>query len=132
MLRLAIRKLIQGALMLLAVSLITFTLLSTAGGDAMSALRENPQISEKTIEELRKVYGLDRPFVERYGAWAASAVRGDLGESFSFKVGVTTLVWSRFRNTLTMGLIALSIAIAVSFLLAVLAVRYRSRFLKGV
>lgn len=132
MLKLAIRKLIQGLLMLLAVSLITFTLLATAGGDAMSALRDNPQISETTIEELRRVYGLDRPFLERYGVWATGAVRGDLGESFSFKVPVGGLVWSRFLNTLTMGLIALAIAVFKSFFLAVLAVRFRSRILHSI
>ncbi|MBC7900134.1 MAG: hypothetical protein H7070_08785, partial [Saprospiraceae bacterium] len=58
-LKLLLRKLIQGLLMLLAVSAITFVLLSKAGGDAFSSLRDNPQISEATIERLRFVYGLD-------------------------------------------------------------------------
>ncbi len=115
--------------MLVAVSLITFALLSSAGGDALSALRENPQVSETTIEELRQVYGLDRPFVERYGAWLAGAVRGDLGESLSFRVDVGSLVWTRFKNTLFMGLVAIVIAVALSFLLAILVTRYPNRML---
>lgn len=108
--------------MLLVVSAITFVLLSAAGGDALSALQDNPQISERTIENLRKVYGLDRPLVERYGSWLAGAVTGNLGESIAFRIPVSTLVGSRFLNTLMMGVIALTLAIFVSLLLAILSV----------
>ena len=131
MLQLTIKKLIQGILMLLVVSAITFALLASAGGDAVSSLRDNPQISEKTIEDLQRIYGLDRPIAERYGSWVIGALRGDLGESFSFRIPVRTLVWSRFLNTAIMSFTALSIAIAVAFLLAILSARYRSRGLSG-
>lgn len=129
MLQLTIKKLVQGLLMLVVVSAISFTLLASAGGDALSGLRENPQISEQTIEKLKGVYGLDRPFAERYGAWLLSAARGDLGESFAFRVPVGTLVWSKFLYTALMGFTALAIAVAISFLLAILSARYRSRTL---
>lgn len=122
MLNLLIRKLIQGVLMLLVVSAITFVLLSAAGGDALSVLQDNPQISERTIENLRKVYGLDRPLIERYGSWLVNAATGNLGESIAFRIPVSTLVGSRFLNTLMMGAIALTLAISVSLLLAILSV----------
>ncbi|MGB7201721.1 MAG: ABC transporter permease [Pyrinomonadaceae bacterium] len=122
MLNLLIRKLIQGVLMLLVVSAITFVLLSAAGGDALSVLQDNPQISERTIENLRKVYGLDRPLIERYGSWLVNAATGNLGESIAFRIPVSTLVGSRFLNTLMMGVIALTLAISVSLLLAILSV----------
>ena len=77
------------------------------------------------------MYGLDRPFIERYGSWLVGAVRGDLGESFSFRISVRTLVWSRFLNTAIMSFAALFIAVAVSFLLAILSARYRSPALSG-
>lgn len=131
MLQLTIKKLIQGLLMVLVVSAITFALLSSAGGDALSGLRDNPQISEETIEDLKKVYGFDRPMIERYGSWLMGAVRGDLGESFSFRTAVETVVWSRFINTAILSITALAFAVAISFLLAILSVRYRSRTLDG-
>lgn len=115
--------------MLLVVSAITFALLATAGGDALSALADNPQISEKTIEDLRKVYGLDRPLVERYGSWLVDAATGNLGESIGFRIPVTTLVGSRFLNTLLMGVVTLAIAISISVLLAVLSIMRNSRML---
>ncbi len=131
MLRILIKKLIQGVIMLLVVSAITFTLLSAAGGDAFTSLRENPQVSEQTIEHLRQVYGLDRPFAVRYATWLGSAVTGDLGESFLYRIPVGSLVFSRFLKTALMALIAFVIAVAVSFALALLSVLYRNRFLKG-
>ena len=131
MLNLLIRKLIQGVLMLLVVSAITFVLLSAAGGDALSVLQDNPQISERTIENLRKVYGLDRPLIERYGSWLVNAATGNLGESIAFRIPVSTLVGSRFLNTLIMGAIALTLAISVSLLLAILSVMRNSRLLDG-
>lgn len=131
MLRILIKKLIQGVIMLLVVSAITFTLLSAAGGDAFTSLRENPQISEKTIEDLRRVYGLDRPFAVRYASWLGGAATGDLGESFLYRIPVGGLVWSRFLKTAAMALVAFVIAVVVSFGLALLSALYRSRALKG-
>ncbi|HTH50710.1 MAG TPA: ABC transporter permease [Pyrinomonadaceae bacterium] len=119
MLRLLISKLVQGLVMLLVVSAITFALLSAAGGDALTELRDNPQISERTIEQLEQVYGLDKPWATRYASWLAGVARGDLGESMAFRIPVSTLVWSRFLNTLLMGVIALIMSIVVSLLLAV-------------
>ena len=76
MLKLIARQLVRGLLMLFVVSVITFALLSAAGGDALSGLRDNPQISERTIDQLREVYGLDRPIIVRYGAWLGNAAKG--------------------------------------------------------
>ena len=131
MLQILVKKLIQGMIMLVVVSAITFTLLSSAGGDALSNLRENPQVSEKTIEELRQVYGLDRPFAARYASWLGGALSGDLGESFLYRIPVGGLVWARFINTAEISLAAMGMAVAVSFLLAMLSVLYRSRWLKA-
>ena len=131
MLRILVKKLIQGIIMLVVVSAITFVLLSAAGGDAFTSLRENPQISEKTIEELRRVYGLDRPLAVRYASWLGGAATGDLGESFLYRIPVSGLVWARFLKTASMAFIAFVIAVVVSFLLALASVLYRNRLLKG-
>ncbi len=132
MLRVTIRKLVQGLLMLLIVSAVTFTLLSSAGGDALSSIRDNPQISDVTVKSLTKVYGLDRPFFERYGLWLASALTGDLGESFSFRVPVRTVILPRFLNTAWISIAALIAAGVIATTLAMLNLIYRNRVLTGV
>ena len=124
LLKFIIRKLVQGLLLLLVVSAISFALLSSAGGDAFSALRENPQVSPETVEKLRETYGLDRSAISRYFSWLGDAFRGDLGESFTYRTPVGQLVATRFWNTLQLGLLGLLIAIVISAALAYLSVRF--------
>jgi peptide/nickel transport system permease protein len=128
-LKLIARKLAQGLMMIFIVSALTFALLSLAGGDALTSLRDNPQISEATIENLRRIYGLDQPLPVRYFTWLKGAVVGEMGESMYFRVPVSSILGSRFLSTLVLGLAALGIAVSVSFGLGIAAARYRSKTL---
>lgn len=127
MLKLAIRKIIQGLLMLLVVSAVAFALLSSAGGDALTALADSPQVSPETVERLRAVYGFDRPLAVRYGAWLSDLLLGDMGESFTYKTAVFDLVLSRLSKTIGLGVLALILALAVGAGIAYFCVRSRSR-----
>ena len=129
MLRFAIGKLIQGVAMLLAVSALSFFLLSSAGGDAFDALRENPQVSDETIEKLRASYDLDKPVAARYLSWLGSFVTGDLGESTNYRLPVGPLVISKLSYTILLGSVALAVACSISLLLSYMAVLNKSRTL---
>ena len=127
MIKLLLRKCLQGLLMILIVSAVTFALLGFAGGDALTQLRDNPQISELTIERLRSVYGLDQPLPLRYFRWLSGAVTGDLGESTYFRVPVSGLVWARSVSTFLLGTAAFAIALAFAVPLSLIGVRYHSK-----
>ena len=127
MIKLLLRKCLQGLMMILIVSAVTFALLGFAGGDALTQLRDNPQISAETIERLRRVYGLDQPLPMRYLRWLSSAVTGDLGESTYFRVPVSGLVWARSVNTFLLGTGAFAIALTIAVPLSLIGVRYKSK-----
>src|SRR6188474_2780400 len=112
MIKLLLRKCLQGLMMVLLVSAVTFALLGFAGGDALTQLRDYPQISEETVERLRSVYGLDQPLPIRYFRWLSGAVTGDLGESTYFRVPVSSLVRDRSVSTFLLGTAAFAIALA--------------------
>ncbi len=131
MFKFLIKKILQGVLMILAVSAITFWLLASAGGDAFTALRDNPQISERTIEHLRSVYGLDKPVSVRYVLWLAGAARGELGDSLQFRVPAAELIYKRLLNTTLLAAAALCFAIILSVSLSFLSVRFPNRFLSA-
>ena len=116
-------------MMILIVSALTFGLLGFAGGDALTQLRDNPQISAETIERLRSVYGLDQPLAIRYFRWLSGAVKGDLGESTYFRVPVSGLVWARSLSTFLLGTAAFAIALAFAVPLSLAGVRYNSRMI---
>jgi ABC-type dipeptide/oligopeptide/nickel transport system permease component len=69
MIKLLLRKCLQGLMMIMIVSAVTFALLGFAGGDALTQLQDNPQISKETIERLRSVYHF------RYGTFAGFPAR---------------------------------------------------------
>lgn len=117
--------------MILIVSAVTFALLSFAGGDALTQLRDNPQISEATIERLRSVYGLDQPLPIRYFRWLSGAVTGDLGESTYFRVPVSGLVWARSISTFLLGTAAFAIALILAVPLSLIGIRYHSTAIKA-
>ena len=116
-------------MMVLIVSAVTFALLGFAGGDALTQLRDNPQISEVTIERLRSVYGLDQPLPIRYFRWLSSAVTGDLGESTYFRVPVSGLVWARSVSTFLLGTAAFAIALTFAVPLSLIGVRYQTKII---
>ena len=88
MLKLILSRLLQGILVLLIVSALTFTLLAAAGGDALTALGTDPLVSEETIQNYRRIYGLDQPLPVRYARWLADLARGRMGQSIFYQAPV--------------------------------------------
>jgi peptide/nickel transport system permease protein len=123
MLKLIFGRLLQGLIVLLIVSALTFALLAAAGGDALTALQSDPLVSEQTIMELRRTYGLDRPLHVRYLRWLTDMVRGRMGQSFFYKAPVGTIIRSRLSNTLTLAATALIFAWAIALALGAMAAR---------
>lgn len=125
MLALIVSRLAQGLVVLFAVTLLTFALLGAAGGDAVSAVYDDPRVSEESLKRLREIHGLDRPFLVRYASWLAGAARGRLGDSISYQSPVSTILAPRLARTLALGGAALMFALAVAFTLGVAAARRR-------
>ena len=122
MIKLIISRLLQGALVLLIISVLIFGLLTRAGGDAVNMFN-NPRGSEETIKKIRSIYGLDRPLMERYRNWLADAARGDLGNSLVFQAPVWSLIRPPLLRTGMSATVALLIAWSVSLMLGIAAAR---------
>ena len=98
--RFLIRRFTHAALLLLAISLLSFALAQLAPGDFFDQMRMNPRVSAQTVEGLRSEYGLDRSFAVRYGLWLRSVVGGEFGISLAYNSPVGPLLVPRARNTL--------------------------------
>lgn len=123
MLKLIFERLLQGLLVLLIVSALTFTLLASAGGDALTALQSDPLVSEQAIKELRRTYGLDQPLHVRYLRWLGDIAGGQMGQSFFYHAPVAGIIRSRLVNTLVLAALALFFAWAVALSLGALSAR---------
>jgi peptide/nickel transport system permease protein len=127
-LKLILSRLLQGIIVLFVVSVLTFMLLAAAGGDALTALRSDPLVSDKTLEEQCRVYGLDQPVAARYARWLGGLVRGEMGESFSFRAPVWTILRPRLLNTLWLAVSAILLAWMIALPLGAVAARRPRRW----
>lgn len=100
------RRIASGLLLLLAVSVLSFSLSALAPGSFLDEMKLNPQISPETFTALRAQFGLDQPIALRYAHWLRAALHGDLGFSFAYNTPVSALIWSRCRNTLLLTVTA--------------------------
>lgn len=115
MLRYYLNRLLVGAAMLVALSLLVFVLLRLAPGDPIDAyINPNVAMSQEEMAAVRARLGLDQPLPVQYAAWLANAVRGDLGFSLQ-RNGDTVLglIGERIGPTLLLMGAGLAIAIVV-------------------
>lgn len=96
----AVRRILHGVVLLVAVSFAAFSFAQLAPGDYYTDLRVDPRIAPETIEALREQAGLHRPFLVRYASWAASIARGDFGYSLAYSGPVGPLLKDRIAATL--------------------------------
>ncbi len=74
------------------------------------------------MENLRKVYGLDRPLIAQFGGYLAALAQGDLGPSFSFRDrSVAGLIAQGLPVSATLGALALALSAALGIGLGTLA-----------
>jgi len=109
-----VRRILQGALVMLVLSIVVFVTIRLTG-NPVAGLLQGLSPTKQAIAHLEHALGLDRPLYVQYAAYMWQAVRGNLGQSYSMQVPVTTLIWSRFPATLELALAAIveSILIAV-------------------
>ncbi len=114
-----LRRLMQAALLLISVSILTFLFSTFAPGNYFDEMRLNPQISPETVAALRAQYELDRPMPVRCGRWMISLLQGEMGFSFAYNSPVAPLLWVRARNTLLLTLTATLIVWALALPLGI-------------
>jgi peptide/nickel transport system permease protein len=124
MFKLITSRLLQGLVVLFIVSLLIFALLAVSGGDALGVVESDQRVSEETLRELRRIYGLDQPFSVRYTRWASQVIRGNLGHSYFYKAPVGRIIKERLLNTAALAATALLIAWAISLTLGIAAARH--------
>jgi peptide/nickel transport system permease protein len=114
-----LRRLLVACLVALTVLSLSFALTRLAG-DLATAIA-GPNSTAEDVETVRKTYGLDRPMLVQFGDWAWRAAHGDFGNSYFFREKVATLIADRLPITGALGLIGITIALAVALPLGILA-----------
>lgn len=100
---------------------------SQKGGEG--AYKASRDIDKKQIEELKKLYGFDKPAHVRYVEMLVSFATFDLGKSFMQNKSVSQLIFEKLPVSISLGLWTFLISYLVSIPLGIAkAVREGSRF----
>ena len=110
MARYILKRLAQAIPLLLGIATVTFFIVHLAPGDPMDFFleqRHRQNIDPEVIELLRQKYGLDQPIHIQYVKWLGNLIQGDLGESFSHRRPVSTLLAEVIPYTLQLTILAI-------------------------
>src|ERR1700712_5784203 len=114
------RRLWQLLPIIVFATFVVFSLLQLVPGDPAVTLAGD-YASKERIEEIRQLYGLDKPLIVQYGVWLWHAVQGDLGKSLLSSAPVIELIAQRLPNTILIATYALILASLVGVPLGVWA-----------
>ena len=113
-----LRRLLQGVLVMLAVTFVCFVIFRFTGDPA--AIIAGQDATPQQVEQVRQAYGLDRPFYLQYVFWVAHAAQGEFGKSFVSKVPALRLVLERLPATAELAVTAALTALGLGIVLGVL------------
>jgi oligopeptide transport system permease protein len=111
MLSFIIRRLLIIVPMALLVVTLTWGLVRLAPGSFYSAEKKLPAAVEANI---KKKYGLDKPWYQQYGIMMGNILRGDFGDSLRYTgQSVNEIIWRHLPYSATIGILAYLLALIV-------------------
>lgn len=127
MLKYIIKRLLQMIPVLIGITFLSFAMMRLAGGDAVTYMYENTgtAVSQEVIDQARKEYGLDQPFLVQYGRWFAGMITGDMGISYVSNRDVYDTFIEKLPATVLLMLSSLVLTMMISIPLGIIsAVRH--------
>ncbi len=104
------------------IMFVVFLMVRLLPGDPASAVLGD-RATEADIARINAQLGLDKPILVQFGIFVRGFFRGDLGDSISFRIPVTTLILQRVPVTIFLTLygavLAIILAVPLAFLAAV-------------
>ena len=127
MIKLLLRRLGQGLLVIFVLETITFFLVRMLPGNPFLGERKLPQ---HVMEQLNSLYGLDRSaLVQYYNYWKGILTDGDFGPSLVREgLQVSQIISEAFPVSLALGVVGMLIAIVLGIPAGMLSAYYRNRW----
>ncbi|AUS85660.1 ABC transporter permease [Lysinibacillus sp. HST-98] len=117
-----VRRVILMIPQMFVLSLIIFVLAKQMPGDPFTGLI-TPETDPARIEELRIQAGYYDPWYIQYYHWVINAFQGDFGQSYTYKLAVSTLIGERALNTFWLALLSTILVYLIAIPLGMIAGR---------
>lgn len=111
MLTLIINRLAHSIVVMLAVALISFSMVAFLGDPISNLVGQDTTTSERAA--LRDSLGLDDPLPIQFSRFIGNALKGDFGLSYSLRVPVSQLFAERIPATLELALISALVSLVI-------------------
>lgn len=113
---------------LIGISLITFVVSHMVPADPIKAVAGIRAKGEQ-VEELRRLYGLDKPLHEQYFLWVVNLAHGDLGMSIRTGQPVLEDLRRYAPATVELSLVAMLLTVTVGLPLGIISALQKDRLL---
>lgn len=125
-----IKRLLQLIPILIGITFLSFAMMRLAGGDAVTYLYENAgvNVSQEIIDEAKKEYGLDQPFLVQYARWFAGMATGDMGKSYVSGRDVYETFAEKLPATLLLTLSSILVTILLAIPLGIVSAVYHNKW----
>jgi len=123
-----VRRLIQGAFILVIISFVGF-MLTRLSGDPLAQYTNNPRIKPADRARIARELGVDQPLPNQYLGWLGKAIRLDFGFSFTTREPVINRIAERLPNTLILMLTAEVVIVTLSLVVGVYQATHQYSFL---
>ncbi len=125
-------RLLQSLAVLLAMSFIVYGLMGLMPGDPIDVMiAGDPHLTAADAARLKALYGLDRPWTERWARWLARLLQGELGYSRLYARPVAEVMAPALLNTALLMTASLGLALAIALPLGILAATRPGSVLDG-
>jgi peptide/nickel transport system permease protein len=114
-----VRQLLQLAVVIVGISVLSFSILHVLGDPVLLLLPQNA--GKEEFERYRRLLGLDQPLPVQYWKFASHAVQGDFGKSWYSDTPAFRLVLERMPPTIYLTLAGLVVALTIALPLGILA-----------
>lgn len=100
--------------MLFIISLISFIAINATPNSFFASGELNPNITPESIEQLKAIYGLDKPLYIQFFSWIYSIIQLDFGISFASGEMVKDEILSRMPITLILNIVSMVLIFIIS------------------
>jgi peptide/nickel transport system permease protein len=110
------------------VSVVCFLLVHIAPGDPLTSVLP-PDASAELQNQMRAIYGFDKPLPVQYGLWLLKTLQGDLGVSIATGRSVVSELGKAVGNTLMLAVLATLIGFVLGSLFGFVAGYFRDSWI---
>ncbi len=114
MIKIALQKILYVVFMLLIISIISFGAIHLAPNSFFASGELNPNITAESLQQLKKIYGLDKSLFMQFVSWLNALIHLDFGISFASGKMVKDEILSRLPITLIINIISMVFVFVVS------------------